>query len=103
MFIGTTMLNYLFWMIMGAMQVLVVVGANNWLTSYNKKVTWWQMALMYGCFISLCTVIAGGFTLMGEYETIAGWYFIGFLGVPHVIVFAILLKFYVLKKQACIA
>lgn len=98
MFPESSILNYLFWMAMGAMQVFVILGANAWLTSFNRKIAWWQLALMYGCFASLCTVIAGGFTLMGEYESIAGWYFIGFFGVIHVIVAAIMLKLFVLKK-----
>lgn len=98
MFPGTTISDYLFWMVLGALQVLVVAGAYEWLKSYGKKVSWWQMALMYGCFVSTCLVIAGGFTLMGEYESVAGWYFIGFLGVPHVIVATALVKLFVFKK-----
>lgn len=100
MFPGTTILNYLFWMLLGILQVLVVAGAYEWLKSYKKSVTWWQMALMYGCFLSTCLVIAGGFTLIGEYESRGGWYFIGFLGVPHVIAAALLLKFFVFKNEA---
>ena len=98
MFPGTTILNYVFWMTMGLIQVLVVTGSYEWLRHFNRQVRWWQMALMYGCFISFCGVVAGGFTLMGEYESQGGWYFIGFLGVPHIIVMAVLLKLFVFKK-----
>lgn len=98
MFPGTTMLNYLFWGIMGALQVLVIMGANEWLKSYGKKVVWWQLALIYVAFASLCTVVAGGTTLMGEYETIAGWYFIGVLGMPVVICSAIAVRLFIMKK-----
>jgi hypothetical protein len=98
MFPGTTILNYLFWMAMGLIQALVVAGAYEWLRFYQKSVTWWQMALIYGCFLSLCTIVAGGFTLMGEFESQGGWYFIGFLGVPHIIAMAVLLKLFVFKK-----
>jgi len=56
------------------------------------------MFLLYGCFLSFGLVLAGGFTLMGEYESHGGYYFIGFLGVPHVIVMALLLKLFVFKK-----
>ena len=100
MFPGTTMLNYFFWMVCGALQVLVVMGGYAWLKSYGKKVAWWQMTLMYLCFASICGVIAGGTTLMGEYETIGGWYFIGFLGVPIIIAGAILFKVFVLKSAS---
>jgi hypothetical protein len=98
MFPGTTMLNYIFWMAMGLTQALVVAGAYEWLRCYKKSVTWWQMALIYGCFLSFCTVFAGGFTLMGEFESQAGWYFIGFLGAPHVIAMVVLLKLFVFNK-----
>lgn len=100
MFPGTTILDYLFWMTMGALQVLVVMGANEWLKSYGKKVTWWQMTLIYLAFASLCSVVAGGFTLMGEYESIAGWYFIGVLGLPVVICSAIALRLFIMKKPS---
>ena len=98
MFPGTTILNYLFWMAMGLIQALVIAGAYEWLTHYWKAVAWWQMALIYGCFLSFCTVVAGGFTLMGEYESSAGWYFIGFLGLPHIVAMAALLKVFVFRK-----
>jgi hypothetical protein len=99
MFPGTTIINYLFWMAIGMLQVLVVVGFYEWLKAYGKKVTWWQMALMYGCFASFCLTIAGGMTLSGEYETHGGLFFIGFLGVPHVIVGAIMARLFVFKKK----
>lgn len=98
MFPESTMLNYLFWMGMGALQVLVVAGAYAWLKHYKKHVSWWQMGLLYGGFLSFCLVVAGGTTLMGEYETHGGFYFIGFLGVPHIIIMALLVKLFVLKK-----
>ena len=98
MFPGTTILNYLFWMAMGAMQVTIVIGARAWLEDTGRKVPWWQMALMYGCFLSFTAVVAGGFTLAGEFESRAGWYFIGFLGVPHIIAGAGMVKLFVFKK-----
>lgn len=98
MFPGTTMLNYLFWMAMGMLQVLVVAGAYEWLRYYHKRVAWWQMTLMYGCFLSFALVLAGGCTLAGEYETHGGLYFIGFLGLPHIIIMAVLLKLFVFKR-----
>lgn len=98
MFPGTTILDYLFWMVMGALQVLIVMGIGEGLKSYGKKVVWWHVALIYMAFASFCSVIAGGFTLMGEYESIAGWYFIGVLGLPVAICSAIGLRLFVMKK-----
>ena len=98
MFPGSTILDYLFWMGMGVLQVLVIAGAYECLKHFKKNVAWWKMAVMYGCFLSFCLVIAGGTTLMGEYETHGGLYFIGFLGVPHIIIMAILVKLFVFPK-----
>ncbi|WP_272699005.1 hypothetical protein [Desulfovibrio sp. Fe33] len=98
MFPGTTMLNYIFWMVMGALQVLIVMGLVEWLKSRGRKPVWWQVALLYAGFASLCAVVAGGTTLMGEFESIAGWYFIGVLGLPVVICLAIAVRLFVMKK-----
>jgi len=100
MFPGTTILNYLFWMVLGALQVLVIIGMHEWFKSYKKNISWWQTAIMYMAFLSFCTVIAGGFTLMGEYESIAGWYFIGVLGLPVIIGSAIAFRLFIMKKPS---
>ena len=100
MFPGTTIANYLFWMALGAMQVLTLLGAKAWIEDSGRDVAWWKLALMYGCFVSLCVVIAGGFTLAGEYESRAGMYFIGFLGVPHIVIGAVLARLFLFKKSA---
>ncbi|SCY68092.1 hypothetical protein [Desulfoluna spongiiphila] len=100
MFPGSTILNYLFWMVMGAMQVIIILSANTWLKESGRQVPWWQTLLMYGCFLSFCAVVAGGFTLAGEYERRAGFYFIGFLGLPHIIAGTVMLKLFVFKKKA---
>ncbi len=103
MFPGTNILDPLFWIVFGALQVLIVTGAYGWLKHYNRKVSWWQMVLMYAGFLSICATIAGGFTLMGEYESTAGWYFIGTLVLPQLIVLAILIRLFVFKKRAAVA
>ncbi len=100
MFPGVNMLNSLFWMIFGVMQILIIAGAYTWLKEKGKQVAWWQMGILYGTFAMFLLTIGGGFTLAGEYESQAGWYFIGFLGVPLILVFAIALKLFVFKKQA---
>lgn len=100
MFPGTPMLDSLFWMLLGALQIPVVLGAYRWCERYGRRPAWWQMALMYAGFVSLCLTIGGGFTLMGEYETAAGWRFMGFLGVPQVIVLFILARLFVFRRKA---
>ncbi len=98
MFPGVNMLNSLFWMVFGAMQILIIAGAYAWLKEKGKKVAWWQMTILYGIFATFLLTIGGGFTLAGEYESQAGWYFIGILGVPVILAFAIALKLFVFRK-----
>lgn len=100
MFPGTTIINYLFWMAMGAIQVILILSVTAWLKEGKRDAPWWQTLLLYGCFISFCAVVAGGFTLAGEYERRAGFYFIGTLGIPHIIIGALMLKLFVFKKKA---
>ena len=99
MFPGTTMLDYIFWMVIGALQVLIIAGAYAWLKQYGRKITWWQMTLLYLGFVSFCLVVAGGFTLMGEFESPAGYYFMGVFGLPVIIVFALLVRLFILPKK----
>ncbi|MEF2145103.1 MAG: hypothetical protein V3573_06630 [Desulfovibrionaceae bacterium] len=94
------MLNCIFWMVMGALQVLVVMGLVEWFKSRGRKAVWWQVGLFYLGFVSLGGVVAGGATLMGEYESIAGWYFIGVLGIPVVICLAIAVRLFIMRKDA---
>lgn len=93
------MIDSIFWMILGALQILILLGASAWLDHYRKKIAFWKILLMYLSFVGICLTIAGGFTLMGEYESMAGWYFIGTLGVPQIIVFALLLKLFVFRRK----
>ncbi len=100
MFPGVNMLNSLFWMVFGAMQILIIAGLYVWAKGYNKNIKSWQIAIIYGLFAIFCLTVGGGFTLAGEYESQAGWYFIGILGVPVILSFAIALKLFVFKKQS---
>ncbi len=93
-----TVVNYLFWMAVGALQILIYKGVHEWASDFNKEIKWWQTALLYGCFLSLCVVIFAGFTLKGEYEGNAGWYMIGFFGSLHVIAGAILARLFLVRK-----
>ena len=61
-----TVVNYLFWMAVGALQILIYKGVHEWARDFNKEIKWWQTALLYGCFLSLCVVIFAGFTLKGH-------------------------------------
>ena len=94
-----TVLNYLFWMIMGILQVLVWKSIGAWGRQFNPNLRYWQQTLLYACFASFCVVIFAGFTLKGEYEGNAGWYLIGMFGCLHIIIFMVLTRFFIFMKK----
>lgn len=100
MFPNATMLHSLFWMIFGALQILVILGIIAWAKHFGTRLKYWQTAIIYGLFATICLTIGGGFTLAGEYESQAGWYFIGFLGVPQLLALIIAVKFFMFPKKA---
>lgn len=92
MFPQSTLLAPLFWMVLGAIQVLVFAGANEWAKHYRLNMNWWKWALAGGWWFSFALTVAGAFTLLGENEGNAGWYFLGFVGTGLIIAGAILLQ-----------
>ncbi len=97
MFPGVVIIDSLSWMILGALQILIIAGAYAWIQYLGKTIKVWQMAILYGIFVTFCITIGGGSTLVGEYETQGGMYFIGFLGVPIILAFAIAVKLFLFK------
>ncbi|MGF1759513.1 hypothetical protein L4D76_16520 [Photobacterium sagamiensis] len=98
MFPQSTVLDPLFWMLLGAVQVMVFAGANQWAKEYQLGMNWWKWALAGGWWFSFVLTIAGAFTLLGENEGNAGWYFLGFAGTLLVIGGAVLLKVLLMLK-----
>ena len=94
-----TIIKYLFWMAIGAMQVLIWQSIGIWARQYNETLKRWQQHLFYGCFASFCIVVFAGFTLKGEYEGNAGWYMIGFFGSMHIIALGVLIRLFIMKKS----
>ncbi len=97
MFPGVNILDSIFWMFFGCMQIVIIASAYIWLQDYGKKILWWQMTILYSIFAMFCLTIGGGFTLAGEYESQAGWYFIGILGVPLILTFALAVRFFLMR------
>lgn len=95
---NSTILQYISWMIMGAMQVLIIQAGLAWAKERNIRVRWWKAVLVYGWFASLIVTIAGGFTLHGELEGHAGWYFIGVLGIGQFVVGLAVIKLLLFRK-----
>lgn len=85
MFPYSTMLEPLFWIIMGFLYTIFVISIKYWAEDLNFKLNWWNWILFSIWFIGLNIVIAGGFTLIGENETRAGLYFLGVLGTIFVL------------------
>lgn len=98
MFPGAIMINSLFWMIFGALQIFIIASLCAWVKHMGKPVKYWQIGILYSMFALFCITVGGGFTLAGEFESQAGWYFIGFLGVPLVISFVVALKLFYFRK-----
>ncbi len=98
MFPQSTVLDPLFWMALGALQVLVFAGANQWAKHFQLGMNWWKWSLVGSWWISLLLTIAGSFTLLGENEGLAGWYLLGFLGTGIVIAGAVLLRILIALK-----
>ncbi|USD38720.1 MULTISPECIES: hypothetical protein [Ferrimonas] len=85
MFPQSTLLDPLFWMLMGATQVLVFAGANQWFKELKLGMNAWKWGLVAGYWLSLVLTLAGAFTLMGENEGNAGWYLLGTVGLALVV------------------
>lgn len=75
----------LFWMIMGALSVLIAVSATIWAEDLGFKMTWLRWILVVLWYLLLLLTVASPFTLVGENEAVAGLRIIPFLLVPTII------------------
>lgn len=85
MFPHNTILGPLFWIIMGLLYALLIAGAKIWFKDLGFKMNWWKWLLTSFWFVLLSLTIAGSFTLMGEDEFRAGYYFLGVFGMISLI------------------
>ncbi|MCG7588013.1 hypothetical protein [Photobacterium sp. OFAV2-7] len=92
MFPQSTVLDPLFWMILGALQVFIFKSAKVWAEDYQLRMNGWKWSLAGGWWFSFILTIAGAFTLLAENEGNAGWYFLGFVGTAIIVGGAVLLK-----------
>ena len=92
MFPQGTLLDPIFWMVLGAIQVLFFAGANEWAKEYELNMNWWKWVGVAGWWFTFLLTIAGAFTLHGENEGMAGWYFLGWVGTAWIICGAILAR-----------
>ena len=85
MFPNSTLLNPLFWIGMGMVFSLVMMSAKIWAEDFGIDMSWWKWIIVAGWGSALLITIAGGFTLLGENEIKAGFYFLGFFGVITIV------------------
>jgi len=75
----------LFWMIMGALSVLVGISATIWAKDLGLKMNWFKWVLVVLWYLLVWLTVASPLTLIGENEAGAGYRIIPFLLVPTVI------------------
>ena len=85
MIFESSLLQPLFWMIMGGLMILFFIGARYWLKDAGVLMNWWKWGLFTLWYIAVYVVIAGGFTLIGENEVRAGLFFLGVFGTVMII------------------
>ena len=77
MFPNATILGPLFWIIMGLIYALIILSAKIWAEDLKLKMLWWKWVLVSLWYVIVSICIAGAFTLFGEDELKAGYYFLG--------------------------
>lgn len=78
MFPNATILGPLFWIIMGLIYALMILSTRVWAEDLNLKMTWWKWLLVSAWYVLLSLCVAAAFTLFGEDEPRAAYYFLGF-------------------------
>jgi hypothetical protein len=73
MFIYTTLVRPIFWIVMGLIYALAIAGARAWAEDLGLDMTWWKCMLAMLWYVLLNIGVASGFTLIGEKEPRAGW------------------------------
>lgn len=83
----------LFWMIMGALTVLVGASAKTWAEDLRLKMTWFKWVLAALWYLLVWLTVATPFTLAGENEASAGLRILPFLLIPTIVLGVALWRF----------
>ena len=75
----------LFWMVMGALSVLIGISATLWAKDLDLKMNWFKWVLVVLWYLLLLLTVASPFTMIGENEAVAGYRIIPFLLVPTIV------------------
>lgn len=73
MFLGVFDFTFVVWVLVGAVSVLVVLGAIEWFKDAGIVMNWWKWLIGVLWYILTLMGLAAPFTLMGEGESGAGW------------------------------
>jgi len=76
MILYSTVAKSFFWIVMGLMYALVIIGSPAIAKDLGLQMNWWKWLLAAFWYVLLSIGIAGGFTLIGEKEPGAGKYFL---------------------------
>lgn len=87
MFLGVFDFTFVVWILIGAVSVLVVLGAIEWFKDAGIVMTWWKWLIAAIWYILTLMGLAAPFTLMGEGESAAGWKLLLF-SLPVLIILA---------------
>ena len=87
MFLGVFDFTFVIWILIGAISVLVVLGAIEWFKDAGIVMNWWKWLIAAIWYILTLMGLAAPFTLMGEGESAAGWRLLLF-SVPVLIILA---------------
>ncbi|HEY62407.1 MAG TPA: hypothetical protein G4N95_07125 [Anaerolineae bacterium] len=87
MFLGVFDFTFVVWILIGAVSVLIVLGAIEWFKDAGIVMTWWKWLIATIWYIIVLMGLAAPFTLMGEGESAAGWKLLIF-SVPVLVILA---------------
>ena len=77
MFVYSTLLRPIFWVVMGLLYALIIAGSKIWAQDLGLEMSWWKWVLVWLWYGLLSLGCAIGFTLMGEKEIRAGYFILG--------------------------
>ncbi|MCU4174055.1 hypothetical protein [Carboxylicivirga sp. N1Y90] len=93
MLLQSTIFGPLFWMLQGILLFTFVIGLHYYFKDKNIELTIPKWLLIITYWLTINLTIAAGFTLIGEDESRAGIYFLGFFSVTLIIIGVVLRRF----------
>lgn len=85
MFFGVFDMTFVVWIAIGAIGVLVVLGAKAWFEDLAIPMNWWKWLILSAWYLWAMMMLAAPFTFMGEGEVSAGWRSLIFV-VPAILI-----------------